>query len=102
MGVEFEPQTLEEKKQIRTREIQRESVDKLDQVTDLIDNIGFDNIESDTQLIKEVVVNNLENQANNDDIYEKLEKISQGISDVKRSQTNLNKKINEIQEQIGE
>ena len=102
MGVEFEAQTLEEKRQVRTRELQQESIEQLNQVTDMVNDISFDNIESDTQMIKEVVVNNLENQVNNDDIYDKLDKIARSLSDVKRNQTNLTKKINDIQNKIGE
>lgn len=102
MGVEFEAQTLEEKRQVRTRELQKESIEQLNQVTDMVNDISFDNIESDTQMIKEVVVNNLENQVNNDDIYDKLDKIARSLSDVKRNQTNLTKKINDIQDKIGE
>lgn len=102
MGVEFEAQTLEEKRQVRTRELQQESIEQLNQVTNMVNDISFDNIESDTQMIKEVVVNNLENQVNNDDIYDKLDKIARSLSDVKRNQTNLTKKINDIQDKIGE
>ena len=102
MGVEFEAQTLEEKRQVRTRELQKESIEQLNQVTDMVNDISFDNIESDTQMIKEVVINNLKNQVNNDDIYNKLDKIAKSLSDVKRNQTNLTKKINDIQSKIGE
>lgn len=102
MAIEFEAQTKEEHQAIKTREIQQESVEQLNQVTDLINNVSFDNIEKDSQIIKQIVTTNLENQTDNDDLAEKLDKIAQGISDVKRSQTNINKKINEIQEKIGE
>ena len=102
MGVEFEAQNFAEHQQIKTRELQQENTEKLNEVTDLVDNINFDNIESDTKVIKEIVVNNLENQTNIDDISTALNKITQGITDIKRNQTNLNKKINEIQEKIGE
>jgi len=102
MAIEFEAQTKEEHQGIKTREIQQESVEQLNQVTDLVNNVSFDNIEKDSQIIKQIVTANLENQTNNDDLAEKLDKITQGISDIKRSQTNINKKINEIQEKIGE
>lgn len=102
MGIEFEAQNSSEHQQVRTREIQKESVEKLEEVTDLVNNIGFDNLENDTQTIKEIVTNNLEKQTNIDDLSKTLDKVAQGISDIKRNQTNLNKKINEIQEKIGE
>lgn len=102
MAIEMEGQTPEEHQQIKTREIQRESVEKLEAVTDMVDNFNIDGIESDTQTIKDIVMSNLEEQTNIDDIAEGLNKVVQGITDIKRSQTNLNKKINEIQKQIGD
>ena len=102
MGVEFDAQTREEHEVIKTRELQKESIEQLNEVSDLVNNTNIDSIEMDTKTIKQVVLNNLENQANNDDLSDKLDKITQGITDIKRSQTNLNKKVKEIQEKIGE
>ena len=102
MGVEIEAQDDREYREVKARELQLESVEKLEQVTDMVDNINIDVIESNTETIKEVVINNLENQTNLDDIVTVLEKVTRGISDIKRNQTNLNKKLNEIQDQIGE
>ncbi len=102
MGVEMEGQYLDEYKNIRTREKQQESISKLDNVVDMVDNLNIDGIETDTQVIKEVVLNNLEHQTNLDDILDSINKVSQGIADIKRSQTNLNKKIKDIQDKVGE
>ena len=102
MGIEMEGQTPEEHQQIKTRELQKESLAKLNQVNDMVNDINFDGVTQDTQKIKNVVMNNLENQANLDDIANSLSKALQGIADIKRSQTNINKKINEIQNQMGE
>lgn len=102
MGIEMEGQGPNEVANIRTRELQQENMEKLSQVTDMVDNINIDGIESDTKTIKEMVIDNLDNQANLDDISDTLDKIAKGISDIKRSQTNLNKKINELQNTVGE
>ena len=102
MGVEIEGQTSNQVEQIRRRELQTESVEKLNKVNDMVDNLNIDGIESDTQEIKRMVTNNLENQTNLDDLSNTLDKIAQGITDIKRNQTNLNKKINDIQEKVGE
>ena len=75
MAIEMEGQTAEEHQQIKTRERQKESVEKLEEVTDMVDNLNIDIIESDTHVIKNVVMNNLENQTNIDDIAETLDKI---------------------------
>ena len=102
MGIEMEGQNSNDVKHIRTREIQQENINKLQELGDMVENINIDGVESDTKTIKNIVMNNLENQTNLDDMSEALDKISQGIADIKRSQTNLNKKINEIQKQVGE
>ena len=102
MGVEIEVQGDKEYAQVKSRELQLDSVSKLSEISDMVDNIHVDVIEEDTKTIKNIVVNNLENQTNLDDIVETLNKVSQGISDIKRNQTNLNKKLNDIQEKIGE
>lgn len=102
MGIEFEGQTSNEVEQIRRREVQKESIDKLNKVSDMVDNINIDGIESDTKTIREMVTNNLENQINLDDISDTLDKVFKGITDIKRNQTNINKKINDIQDKIGE
>lgn len=102
MGIEIEGQSLETHQKIKNRELQQESIKKLNEVSDLVDNINIDNIELDTAEIKNMVYNNLENQTNIDDIAESIEKISKGISDIKRNQTNMNKKLNELQEKVGE
>ena len=59
MAIEMEGQTLEEHQQIKTREIQKASVERLDEVSDMVDNLNIDGIESDTQTIKNIVMNNL-------------------------------------------
>ena len=102
MGIEMEGQSSNEVSQIRTREAQKENIEKLNEVTDMVDNLNIDGIEADTKTIRNVVMNNLENQTNLDDISNTLDKIAQGITDIKRSQTNINKKINEIQDKVGE
>lgn len=102
MGIEIEGQTSDEVKGIRARETQQENIEKLNQVTDMVENFNIDGVETDTKTIKNIVMNNLENQTDLDDISQSLDKIAQGITDIKRSQTNINKKINELQEKIGE
>ena len=83
MGFELEAQDEIEFRQIRARS-----------------DVDLSSIESQTKEIKSLVVTNLEEQTNLDDIFANINKIAQGISDIKRSQTNLNKKIKELQNQI--
>ena len=102
MAIEMEGQSQRETQEIRTREIQQENMKKLNLVNDMVNNISLDGIETNTEIIKDVVLNNIESETNLDELSEQINKISQGISDIKRSQTNLNKKINDIQEKVGE
>lgn len=100
MAIHIEAQDSSELKQIRAREIQVESVQKLNDITDSIENINIDNIESTTNDIKNIVENNLEAQPNLDELLTSINKIAQGVTDIKRNQTNLNKKINDIQDTV--
>ena len=102
MAIEMEGQSQKETQEIRTREIQQENMEKLNTVNDMVNEISLDGIETDTKIIKDVVLNNIESETNLDELSEQINKISQGISDIKRSQTNLNKKINDIQNKEGE
>lgn len=100
MGVHIEAQDEDTYKQIRARELQLENTEKLVELHETVNNIDLDNIESNTNEIKRMVVNNLETQPNLEDVMDTINKIAQGISDIKRNQTNLNKKINDIQNTI--
>ena len=100
MGVEIEVQDDNVVKQVRARELQLENTDKLVELNDTINNVNLEQIESNTHDIKNMVLTNLETQPNIEDIANTMEKVAQGISDIKRSQTNINKKINELQDAI--
>lgn len=102
MGVEYKAQYSNEHQNIKTREVQQESLKKLNEVNDLVNNVGFDNIEQDTKVIKDIVVNNLENQTNIDDVSDTLNAVVQGIDDIKKGQNTINKKIKEIEKKMGE
>lgn len=102
MGFEIEGQNHKEHQEIKSREAQMENISKINQVIDMVDNINVDDIIQDTTTIKNIVIENLENQTNLDDVVEAINKVSKGITDIKRSQTNLNKKIKELEEKIGE
>lgn len=100
MGFELEAQDEIEFRQVRARELQLDNTDKLNQVSDALSDVNLSAIESQTKEIKSLVITNLEEQTDLDEIFVNINKIAQGISDIKRSQTNLNKKLNELQNQI--
>lgn len=100
MGFEMEVQDEIEFRQVKARELQLDNTDKLNELSDTLSDVDLSNIESNTNDIKSFVITNLENQTDLDDIYQVINKVAQGIADIKRNQTNLNKKINDIQKQI--
>lgn len=102
MGLEIEAQHELEVRQVRARELQLENVDKLDEISNTLDDVDLASVETNTNEIKDLIITNIDSQVDLDDIYQALNKVSQGISDIKRNQTNLNKKINDIQNQINE
>jgi hypothetical protein len=102
MGFEIEAQDEIEYRQVRARELQIENVDKLNTISETLDEIDLVSVEENTNDIKGMLVDNIDSQANLDDIYTAVNKIAQGVTDIKRNQTNLNKKINEIQNQLDE
>lgn len=102
MGVHIEAQDADDLKQIRAREMQLESVQKLNNITDSIDNINLDNIETTTNDIRSMVETNLEQQPDLNELLTSINKIAQSVTDIKRNQTNLNKKINDIQDSVNQ
>lgn len=99
MGIELETQTHEEVMQIRSRELQMDNTEKLNNIMPIvesIDEVNLPQIESDASDIKEIVVQNLEEQANLDDINDSIDKINKSISTVKGQVTKLSKKIDEL------
>lgn len=105
MGIELETQTHEEVMQIKSRELQMDNTEKLNNiipVVESIDEVNLPQIESDASDIKEIVIQNLEEQANLDDINDSINKINKSISTVKGQVTKLSKKIDELLEALNE
>lgn len=105
MGIELETQTHEEVMQIKSRELQMDNTEKLNNiipVVESIDEVNLPQIESDASDIKEIVIQNLEEQTNLDDIKDSIDKINKSISTVKGQVTKLSKKIDELLEALNE
>lgn len=105
MGVEFEGQTKSEMMQIRARELQQESVSKLNDIAPIVENIegvDFQEIALNTMATQDIVQQNLENQTNLDEMYEGIVSISKGITEIKKANTRLSNAIKETQSQLDE
>lgn len=105
MGVEIEGQSESEVKQIRSRELQLESVDKLNNmipIVNTLDNIDLEKVESQTTEIKNIVSQNLEDQPNIEDIMEKISVLSKEVKGLKKSTTQLKKTLTDLKKILNE
>lgn len=105
MGVQIEVQDHTEVMQIKSRELQLENTEKLNNLTPIVESIGDVNlsqIESDASDIKNIVVQNLDEQTDLDEIHESIEKINKNISILKGQITKTSKKIDQIIEILNE
>lgn len=110
MGVHFEAQTKKEVEHIRSRELQLESVEKLNNIiptVNALDDVNLQQIEAHVAETKDIVNNNLEQQPDLQDIFKKmntvceqLNTISTTLDSMKKSQTQLKKTITEIKNNI--
>ena len=105
MGVHIEAQTDNEFKQIKARELQQENLAKLDRmvpVVENLENINLDVVENNTQAIKNVVMENLENQPNIDEVMEKIDGIEKKVQAIKKNITEIKKKNTQINKELKE
>ena len=105
MGVKIEVQDHTEVMQIKSRELQLENTEKLNNFTPIVESIGDVNlsqIESDASDIKNIVIQNLDEQTDLDEIHESIEKINKNISILKGQVTKTSKKIDQIIEMLNE
>lgn len=105
MGVEIEAQNKSEVMQLKARELQQESVEKLNDIIPVvndIENVDFQKIANDTSNIQDIVSQNLEDQVDLDKMYDAVITISKGITEIKKSNTRLSNAIKETQAKLDE
>lgn len=105
MGIHIEGQTKEDVKNIRSRELQLENTEKLDNiipVIDVLEEIDLKQIEEHTSEIKDIVQENLESQPNIEDIMAQFDDVSQEINNMKKSMTQLKKTATETKKLMAE
>lgn len=103
MAVHFEAQEQEEVIQLRSRELQLESVEKLEEIVPVVENINtinFSEIESNTNDIKNMVENNLENQPDISELFNVISDLSKNISTLKGQVTKVSNKITELSDSV--
>lgn len=103
MGQYIETQDTNELIQIRSRELQLENTEKLNQIIPIaesIQDIDLPNIASDTSEIKNIVQQNLDEQIDLDDINSNINKVNTNLSSLKASVTKLTKTVNVIEKKL--
>lgn len=99
MGAHIEVQDEQEVIQLRSRELQLENTEKLENIipiVETINNVDLSQIETSTSEIKEMVSTNLEDQPNIEILLEEIKKTNKNISVMKGQITKLSKEIKEL------
>ena len=105
MGVHLEVQGVQEVMQVKSRELQLENMEKLNTmipIVETINDVDLVKIEGDTSEIKEIVSQNLEEQPNLEELLDGMDKLAKSISTLKGQLTKLTKKIDDLNESVGE
>lgn len=103
MGIHLEVQNEQEVIQLRSRELQLENTEKLENIMPIVETINevdLNKIEASTSEIKNIVSNNLEDQPDLQDILKEIQKINKNIGTVKSQVTKLSKEVKEIAKQV--
>lgn len=103
MGIHLEVQDEQEVIQLRSRELQLENTEKLENIMPIVETINevdLNKIETSTSEIKNIVSSNLEDQPDLQDILNEIQKINKNIGTVKSQITKLSKEVKEIAKQV--
>ena len=103
MGIHLEVQNEQDVIQLRSRELQLENTEKLENIMPIVETINevdLNKIETSTSEIKNIVSSNLEDQPDLQDILEEIQKINKNIGTVKSQITKLSKEVKEIAKQV--
>lgn len=103
MGIHLEVQNEQEVIQLRSRELQLENTEKLENIMPIVETINevdLNKIETSTSEIKNIVSSNLEDQPDLQDILKEIQKINKNIGTVKSQVTKLSKEVKEVAKQV--
>lgn len=103
MGIHLEVQNEQEVIQLRSRELQLENTEKLENIMPIVETINevdLNKIETSTSEIKNIVSSNLEDQPDLQDLLKGIQKINKNIGTVKSQVTKLSKEVKEIAKQV--
>lgn len=103
MGIHLEVQNEQEVIQLRSRELQLENTEKLENIMPIVETINevdLNKIEASTSEIKNIVSSNLEDQPDLQDILKEIQKINKNIGTVKSQVTKLSKEVKEVAKQV--
>ena len=109
MGIHIESQHEAEYNQIKAREKQQESINKLNDIIpvvsetqDILNNVDLEQVSADNNIIKDVVVRNLEEQTDIDEIKDAVDSLTKKINTLTKKMNTLLKTVNDIHEKIND
>lgn len=103
LAIHLETQNEQEVIQVRSREMQLESVQKLNDLIPVVNDmneINLQQIESDTSQIKEIVNKNLEDQPDISELYDLISDLNKNLSNIKGQITKLSNKVTNLSNDI--
>lgn len=103
MAIHLETQNEQEVIQVRSREIQLENTQKLNDIIPVINDIesaDLQQIESNTSEIKDIVNKNLENQPDIVELYDLMNDLNKNLSNIKGQITKLSNKVTTLSNDI--
>lgn len=103
MAIHLETQNEQEVIQVRSREMQLESVQKLNDLIPVVNDmneINLQQIELDTSQIKEIVNKNLEDQPDISELYDLISDLNKNLSNIKGQITKLSNKVTNLSNDI--
>lgn len=101
----LETQDEQEVLQVKSRELQLENTEKLNDILPVVENfnqVNLSQIEADTSDIKDIVTKNLDDQPDFTEVLDAVDKVSKSMSSLKGQITKLTKTITEMNEKLNE
>lgn len=107
MGVHIEAQHEAEYNQVKAREKQQDSIEKLEAIIPVVadtqqvlNNVDLEQVSNDNTVIKDVVVRNLEEQTDIDEISTTIESLSKKVNNINKKLNTMNKSLNEMKDTL--
>lgn len=109
MGIHIEAQHEAEYNQVKAREKQKESIEKLEAIIPVVadtqntlNNVDLEQVSNDNNIIKDVVVRNLEEQTDIDEINDTVDSLTKKVNNLNKKVNTMNKTLNNVNDVLNE